>query len=52
MVLVNEESTSINTYKYALNPTNEKALFNSKESQRPIPATVPNKGPNARSIYM
>ena len=28
-----------------------KALFKSSESQRPIPAMVPNSGPNALSIY-
>ena len=39
------------TYRYALRPTNEKALFKSRESQSPRPDTVPNKGPKARSIY-
>ena len=44
------ESTSIKTYKYALSPTSEKALLRSRESQSPIPAIVPNKGPKALSI--
>ena len=38
------------TYKYALRPTNEKALFKRSDSQRPIPAIVPKSGPKALSI--
>ena len=44
-------SKSIKTSAYAPKPTSANALFNNIESHRPIPVIVPNRGPNALSIY-
>ena len=39
------------TYRYALNPTRENALFKRSESHSPKPAMVPKSGPKALSMY-